>query len=442
MRAVIVFVLCLLVGAVASAEDEDAAERRARLRTAQTEFDAKEADFVRRVNEAIERGQAWLKSKRRPDGHWPSYKANTVDKVYPGRAALIMLTLSKCGLALKDKDKFLETSLAALENYQTWFAEKAPAHGADGGHTYTQAMLVLMYDAIYAPKAKKRKGRKPKPRAKPKPKRRKGKSPCKWPKSITAKVQSLVQWIESTQEAQIWRYPGPAAQSQDLSNAQYALLALQAAGRCGVTVSPETYRKALAYMLEHQQKHGPEVRLYVANPAWQPGEERYGRVIPVRKVKARGWAYMPGNTPSGSMTAAGVTSLAIIKERLRELGVLTVEERKQIDGALGDGLGWLSKHYAVDKNPGNPSWHYYYLYGLERAGDLLGIQYMGEHAWYREGAEYLIGAQGKDGSWAAAVGDPNASHQTKMIRTCFALLFLKRATVPPEVPVGPVVTGG
>lgn len=84
-----------------------------------------------------------------------------------------------------------------------------------------------------------------------------------------------------------------------------------------------------------------------------------------------------------------------------------------------------------------------YLYGLERAGDLLGLRFFGKHDWYREGAEFLIGAQQAGGSWpGVAKGAPNAHGETELLRTCFALLFLKRATIPPSVPLGPVVTGG
>ena len=34
-----------------------------------------------------------------------------------------------------------------------------------------------------------------------------------------------------------------------------------------------------------------------------------------------------------------------------------------------DGFAWLDVNFAVDRNPGRnaPAWHYYYLYGLERA---------------------------------------------------------------------------
>ena len=424
----------------ARAEDSETEERRARLKKAQTEFEAEEADFVRRVNAAIERGTKWLVSKQRADGHWKTYKPNTLDRIYPGRAGLIMLTLAKCGLEIKGRDKVLQRGITALEGYRAWFDSKATTAEQRGGHTYSKAILVLMYDALYARHPKPKPGRKRRAPAKAK---RKRKNPCKLPKKVDAEIRKLIRWIEENQAEKIWRYPGPADADQDLSNTQYALLALQAAGRCGLETSPAVYRRALSYLLAHQAKNGPSVQLYVANPAWQPGVDRYGPVMPARKARARGWSYLPGTRSTGSMTTAGIACLAIIKERLRDLGVLTVEERKAIDAALRDGVGWFTPNFTVDRNPGNPSWHYYYLYGLERAGDLLGLRYMGTHDWYREGAEHLIGAQFEGGSWAGAgKDDPNGHGQTELVRTCFALLFLKRATVPPTVPVGPAITGG
>ena len=62
------------------------------------------------------------------------------------------------------------------------------------------------------------------------------------------------------------------------------------------------------------------------------------------------------------------------------------------------------------------------------------------HDWYREGAEYLIQAQQESGSWpGTGENDPNAHGETELIRTCFALLFLKRATQKPPIPLAPPV---
>jgi hypothetical protein len=143
------------------------------------------------------------------------------------------------------------------------------------------------------------------------------------------------------------------------------------------------------------------------------------------------------------MTTAGLAALAIVKERLQALNSLDAALSGRITPALVDGLAWLSKNYSVEKNPGQGSgWHYYYLYGLERVGAFTGLQHIGKHDWYREGAEVLLKAQQADGRWPWPEGPEMAKASSDMIETCFALLFLRRATVPPAQPLGPVITGG
>jgi hypothetical protein len=66
---------------------------------------------------------------------------------------------------------------------------------------------------------------------------------------------------------------------------------------------------------------------------------------------------------------------------------------------------------------------YYYLYGMERAFVFLGIQSVADHSWYLEGASQLLKWQRADGHW-------EGPYKTPVIDTVFALLFLKRATVP------------
>ena len=137
----------------------------------------------------------------------------------------------------------------------------------------------------------------------------------------------------------------------------------------------------------------------------------------------------------------------------------------QLDQASWDAIAWLTTNYAVDRNPypatfgfaGAPPgalpppaaglqdgpWHGYYLYGLERAMVIAGKRYLGDHDWYREGAEILLEAQQRDGSWSKgtrkrAKGRGNAATMAgsdPLTDTCFALLFLKRATLRPKRPL-------
>ena len=66
----------------------------------------------------------------------------------------------------------------------------------------------------------------------------------------------------------------------------------------------------------------------------------------------------------------------------------------------------------------------------ERAGVLTGTAWVGTHDWYLEGAEYLLKAQRPDGSWSGS----SELAQMQQVDTCFALLFLKRATTRLHTP--------
>ena len=57
---------------------------------------------------------------------------------------------------------------------------------------------------------------------------------------------------------------------------------------------------------------------------------------------------------------------------------------------------------------------------------LFGTEKIGEHAWYKDGANALLAAQNEEGSWGK--DDPNWFNRTW--HTCFAVLFLRRAARP------------
>ncbi len=206
------------------------------------------------------------------------------------------------------------------------------------------------------------------------------------------------------------RKTGPA--EGDNSNAQYAALGIRACVDAGIDFPDETYQRARKWWRGAQH----------AAPAGTPGVATGGEP----SAPPAGWCYMMkdhGHRAYGSMTAGAVGALAIYDTILGE------DWRK--DRAVASGLSWIAKNFGVDGNPGPPSeaWckdnprygHYYFLYALERAGVLCKTEWVGTHPWYSEGATFLLSAQDKDGSWDASVQN-----------TCFAILFLKRATRPLE----------
>jgi hypothetical protein len=168
----------------------------------------------------------------------------------------------------------------------------------------------------------------------------------------------------------------------DNSNSQYAALGLRACHESNIVLPKDVIAKAAQSWRDLQ---GP----------------------------ASGWSYGPKNNSAyGSMTAGAVASLTICDY------ILDVDWKK--DAVVTAGLGWLRDHFMVTDNPQRPGpHHFYYLYALERAGILVGTDKIGRFDWYLEGASFLLSSQLDDGSW-----------NRKPVDTCFAILFLRRATRP------------
>jgi len=452
MRTALIVLLLLSFSPLALAAPPDPG-RNAKIAAARRQMAAGKAAFDARVNKAIERGAAWLRTQQRKDGSYPGFSdalpKGTYNTMEVGLDALVILTLAHCGAGAKDDA--VKKCLNFCRYHYSGGKGSLNLKGTGKLTIYTAATLILALDALYNPGAESK--RQPKKdrygnvRA-PKPLK------CKYPKSIRHWIEEMVAFIVKNQVASGgWRYPGnplsaPAGDT-DLSNTQYALLALDAAARCGIRAPVTIWEKAAAYVTSEQDKDGLDTPIWIENEAWEPGIEKPTRFAKAGMTLARGWTYLPGDTelPTGSMTAAGVTCLAICKEHLWILKKLTPQLRGRIDRGLLGGLAWLAENFAVDENPtpgGASMWHYYYLYGLERTGLKVGTRWIGRHDWYRLGGEHLLGAQEKKGGWKEADSDerPADATESAITQTCFALLFLKRATRKPFVPMMPPVTGG
>lgn len=189
------------------------------------------------------------------------------------------------------------------------------------------------------------------------------------------------------------------ANGGDNSNSQYAALGLRACHDAGIVF--------------------PKIVLERAEQWWRDGQKEDAS-------GGRGWCYgnHPDHRPYGSMTAGGVGSLAIY-DYIRD-----PNESWKKDKDVQDGLRWLASRFTVTCNPGpheedrkggeNSLVHYYYfLYALERAGMLCGTELIGKREWYPEGVKVLLETQKPSGEWGSGITD-----------TCFAILFLGRATRP------------
>ena len=226
-------------------------------------------------------------------------------------------------------------------------------------------------------------------------------------------IRKYVTWLRDAKHeyntplgpAVAWRYT-PNPPSYDNSCTQFAILALMEAERVGVSLPDTFWEKVANHFRACQSPNG-------------------------------GWAYGQGHPPTGSMTTAGIASLVISSGQVAQRRARVVEGQVRCCGQedevtdwlrIESGLDWLARGFSVRNNPGSSGNILYYMYGLERVGRLTGRRFIGNHDWYREGAEYLIDMQrrGTAGQWRGrGIGE-----DSPVIGTSFALLFLAKGRRP------------
>jgi hypothetical protein len=481
-RTILVFsflLLVLLTCQAAWAQDHD-------------DMDVSDAKInPKRLAEAVKKGVAWLKGQQKTDGSWLGNAGTEGD--YPGGCtALVLFALLKCGVDRNDA--------AIIKGFNFCFnvpnkklpadpnnpGQAQPAAGNWEHKTYSVSCLILALEARYAPNEKK---------DAPKPKTSKHDKWVTTPfekkvrdnfqKKATPQdrklMNELVEWLLKQQQANVWRYPGPAQDGnvEDASNTQYSMLALNSARRLGYPIQAEVWAKVADYFIKYQEKQGPQVEWFpipgadfsvaklkkMADKVLKDLRKRLGKERRTSRGKkdksgeidkdgpkttpviedpyqkygpekadmfARGWGYIPkGKAPKyqwmeticGSMTTSGVAALMITKAGLEGTSGYRRFEKK-INKSIRDGCAWLAHNFTVTGNPNRGGYHYYFLYGLERVGVLTLCRMLGKHDWYEEGANHLLGAQSANGEWPATAGE------SALMDTCFALLFLKRATTP------------
>ncbi|MCC6416766.1 MAG: hypothetical protein IT429_00790, partial [Gemmataceae bacterium] len=96
-----------------------------------------------------------------------------------------------------------------------------------------------------------------------------------------------------------------------------------------------------------------------------------------------------------------------------------------LGAVIGEPTGDAARVPKLDK----PGKVYYLLWTLERMAVVYGLKTIGGKDWYRWGAEILLAHQGGDGSWSGGEYTKTAPEAD----TCFALLFLKRSNVAPDL---------
>lgn len=317
-----------------------------------------------RVRRSMDAGKQYLLSKQNRDGSW----RGRFDSTFPtGVTSLCTLALLNAGMTPEDPE------ISKALNYLRKQTEL--------DRTYTVSLQTIVLCTAE-------------------------------PEKDLFQIRKNVGWLTNAQRTKVksakgsWGYGDGKLEQQDPSNAQFALLALYEADRVGVRVKDSVWRLALDYWQRTQRDDGS-------------------------------FGYDEGNPSTGSMTCAGIGSLIIASGQVTKLdakiegeGVQCCVGTEDSDDSIENALRWLGKHFSVRRNPSTKKVetavgmrHYYYLYALERVGRLAGRRFIGDHDWYREGVEVLLGLQDDlQGYWGA--------NEDPLTSTAFAVLFLSKGRRP------------
>ena len=253
-----------------------------------------------------------------------------------------------------------------------------------------------------------------------------------------------------------WNY-GPSKDRFDNSNTQFAVLGLGVGVKRNIPINRKVWLKIMDHFVLGQQEKGPEVkeRVVMMKPSdieeWnskvklisgdkkepEPAEKKDSKprksgrgrttvvVTPENpeiglegiKVYSRGFDYSNKGGATWNMTCAGLSSLILAREALKNK--IPNQHLNALNKAVRDGYGWLMTHW-------KPIGSYYGMYSLEKVGDLGDVKLFDKHDWFKEMSTHLIGQQRVNGSW-----DGGGAHGEKgepRIATSFALLVLNRAS--------------
>ena len=215
-------------------------------------------------------------------------------------------------------------------------------------------------------------------------------------------------------------------QRPDLSNSQYAIEALIAAG---VDVKSVEMQKAMVFLSRGQNLPSADNTMEFAARV-QKGDDDYGSMIytPANNGETK---VVPAENEAGglrgyaSMTYAGLKSFlyaGLDKEDLR----------------VQAAMDWIRRHYSLETNPGlGAQGLFYYYHVFAKALHVVGEQTITDsdgtvHNWRAELVQELAKRQKPDGSWTNIEHDRWYEGDNNLV-TCYALLAL--AYCSPELDV-------
>lgn len=301
------------------------------------------------VDKAVDKAGAWLMAHQNPGGNWETVPLPTKDATggelgggqWTGQTACVTYALLCAGISPN------EPHIAAAIDFLT----KTEAHG-----TYALGVRCLVWSALDL---------NPKLRA-----------------VAQRDVKFLLAGMRAKGDARgLYHYLPPSAASMteyDHSASQFAALGLWALEREGFEIPVEYWRLTDSAWRAHQYPDGTWSYIFKA-----PAES---------------------GMPTASMTGAGVATLFITQECLRNG---TECRGNPEDPAIARGLGWLAANFDAVYGPPWPWWQQmnihpetYRLFAVSRIGAASGLRYFGNVDWFQRGADWMLKSQQPDGTWA------------------------------------------
>ena len=215
----------------------------------------------------------------------------------------------------------------------------------------------------------------------------------------------------------------PIVVDASLSFTHNAILGLQAAARCGVSVPASTWRGALACLALWEWPGGDAEELRA--------NEVSAGVFREWKERARARGFSPSGCTEGvsaTWTAAGAATLAMCLASLPRDSDADAGLVGEGRGALLDALAWMQRR-------GSAPWRVVGTSGIDpevflsvlSMGNATRCRYVGTHDWSAEGTAELLRAQNADGTWGAGGLRGKA--------TAVALIFLTNGLIRSRVSV-------
>jgi len=332
--------------------------------------------------EPIQKGLAWLRTQQYGDGSWRSSV---------GVAALCALTFLNAGFDESDStvQKAIQYLLSNARSDGSIYSSYA---------TYETSLALIALVATHN-------------------------------SAYQAKINSARDWLVNSQwdesctwgsvNKDSWYYGGFGYGwnvRPDLSNSQFALLALDASG---LPKDNSAWIKAQVFLHRTQNINFP-ITLNIEGSEYtvQPYNTQGGY--------DGGFIYYPGASLAGdqksygSMTGAGIWGLLLS-------GV------PKTDARVVAAMEWVKNHYTWDTNPGIGWWRpYYYYLSMSKALTMYGQTMIDGHDWYQELYDKIVGVQIDAGSgkgyWSTSAEDYNPQ-----LTTAYAILSLQTRAVAPPV---------